>query len=254
LKTTKLNIPNKRGQNLAACIDVPDDSGEPKAYAVYAHCFTCTKDLKAIENINYSLTIYNIAVIRFDMTGIGESEGNFEDTNFTTQIQDFIAVAEFLSGNYKAPSLAIGHSLGGCVAIECALKLKSIKAVAVIAAPAEPSMLSVKLKKTKAEANKEGIARRNIGGVKYTFKREFFEDIESYNMKHDMANLKKPLLILQSPSDTYTDYSNAQTIYNLAKEPKELISLGGLDHLMLRKADARYVGKLIGEWFEKYCG
>ncbi len=128
MKTTKLNIPNKRGQNLAACLDTPD-TDVPKAYAVYAHCFTCTKDLKAIPNIDEQLTKINIAVLRFDMTGIGGSEGNFEDTNFTTQIQDFMAVAEFLKSNYKAPSFAIGHSLGGCVAIECAVKLKSVKAV-----------------------------------------------------------------------------------------------------------------------------
>ncbi len=123
----------------------------------------------------------------------------------------------------------------------------------MIAAPAEPSNLSIKLKKTKAEAFKNGIAERNIGGVKHKFRPQFFEDIESYNMKQDLPNLKKPLLVLQSPSDTYTDFENAQTIYNLANEPKELISLGGLDHLMLRKADARYVGKLIGEWFEKFA-
>lgn len=251
LLSEKINIPNKRGQVLAACLDSPEGS-KPKTYAIFAHCFTCSKDLKAISNINYSLSVHGIAVLRFDMTGIGESEGIFEETNFTTQLQDFAAVTEFVSAKYEKPKLAIGHSLGGCVAINSARSIDSFKAVAVIASPPEPSALSVKLKKTREQAFKEGIAEREIGGVKYKFTPQFFEDIESYSLKQDIQNLKKPLLILHSPADTYSHISNSEIIYDLASQPKSLVSLDDIDHLMLKKSDARYVGNLIGSWFAKY--
>lgn len=250
--STKLKIPNKRGEVLAAILDAPAD-GKIKAYAIFAHCFTCSKDLKAIANINHSLTLRGIAVLRFDMTGIGESEGNFTETNFTTQLMDFAAAAEFLKKNYAAPALAIGHSLGGCVAIFSAMKIHSIRAVVVIGTPAEPANLSIKLRKTKEESFNKGSAVRDIGGVKYKFKAQFFHDIEQYHLMKDISNLKKPLLILHSPLDTYTNISNAELIYKNANQPKSLISLDDMDHLMLKKSDANYAGDLIGVWFEKYC-
>ena len=236
---------------MAAFLDSPEGV-KPKAYAIFAHCFTCSKDLKAIGNIDFSLAACGISVLRFDMTGIGESEGNFEETNFTTQLQDFAAVAEFVSAKYEKPKLAIGHSLGGCVAIKSAGSIESFKAVAVIASPPEPSALSIKLKKTREQAFKDGIAGREIGGVKYKFTPQFFEDIENYNLKRDIRNLKKPLLILHSPADTYSHISNSEIIYDLASQPKSLVSLDDIDHLMLKKSDARYVGSLIGAWFGKY--
>ncbi len=229
------------------------ESGKSKAYGVFAHCFTCSKDLKAIRNIDSSLAEQGIAVVRFDMTGIGESEGNFEDTNFTAMLQDFAAVSEFVTVNYEAPKLAIGHSLGGSVVLKSALSMPSLKAVAVIAAPAEPSALSIKLKRTREQAFREGFAIRDIGGVKYKFKPEFFKDIESYSLKKDIQELKKPLLILHSPADTYSHISNSEIIFDLARQPKSLVSLDDIDHLMLKKSDAKYVGNLIGAWFEKYC-
>ena len=250
--STKIFIPNKRGQKLAAVIDEPSGAAQPAAYAVFAHCFTCSKDLKAMPNINSSLAASEIATVRFDMTGIGESEGDFTETNFTTQIEDFLSVAEFLKQNYEAPKFAIGHSLGGSVAIKCAMKLSSIHAAAVIAAPSEPYLLSLKLKKTRAEAIKSGTAQREIGGVKYKFRPEFFTDLEKYDMERDLRNFKKPLLIIHSYADTYSDYTNAEVLYSHANEPKKLILLDDIDHLMLRKSDAVKIGSYIAEWFKKY--
>jgi len=250
MKTVKLHIPNKKGLKLAAKLDTP--LGNIKAYAIFAHCFTCSKDLKAVININNSLSKMGIAALRFDMTGIGESEGNFSDTNFTTQIDDFLSAAKFISRNYEHPKLLIGHSLGGCVAIYSALKLQYVKAVAVIGTPAEPSSLSYKLKNTKKRAIENGVSETEIGGVKFQFKPQFFYDIESYNLKNELKNLKRPFLILQSLGDKYTDISNASILFQNAKHPKSFISLDNMDHLMLKKEDACYVGKLIGAWADKY--
>jgi alpha-beta hydrolase superfamily lysophospholipase len=248
MKTTKLSITNKNGLKLAACLDSPE-ADSPKYYAVFAHCFTCSKDLKSIGSIDEALIKYGIAVLRFDMTGIGESEGNFPDTNFTTQIEDFLSAADFLKTNYKAPQLLIGHSIGGCVAIESALKLPSVKAVATIGTPSEPSHLSIKLRKTKARTLKDGIGETVIGGVKFQFKPQFWQDIESYTLKNDLPELNRPLLILHSPVDTYTPFENASELFKIAKEPKKFISLDDIDHLMLKKSDAFHVGDLIGTWF-----
>jgi pimeloyl-ACP methyl ester carboxylesterase len=251
MKTAKFLIKNKHGLNLAACLDSPEE-GRPRAYAVFAHCFTCSKDLKAIANINEALTKYGIASLRFDMTGIGGSEGDFTDTNFTTQIEDFLSAADYLKNNYKSPQLVIGHSLGGCVALESAIKLPSVNAAAVIATPAEPSNLSIKLKNTKARSIREGIGETDIGGLKFRFKPRFWDDIESYSLKKDLQKLDRPLLILHSPADTYTDIENAGILFRNAKNPKSFISLDDMDHLMLKKADACYVGDLIGTWFKRY--
>ncbi len=251
MKTKELYITNQRGLKLAANLDMPDD-GNVKAYAVYAHCFTCSKELKAIANIDTALADFGIATLRFDMTGIGGSEGEFIDTNYTTQLDDFSAVVEYLKQNYEMPKLFIGHSLGGTVALFSAVKYHAVKAVAIIAAPAQPSNLSISLKNTKQRAIYDGVSEAEIGGVKFKFKPEFFEDLETYNLAAVLPKLNKPLLILHSPVDTYTDYKNAEIYYQNAKEPKKLISLDGIDHLMLKKEDALYVGKLIAEWAEEY--
>jgi len=250
MNSTKLQIKNSRGLNLAAVLDAPENG--VKAYAVYAHCFTCSKDLKAIANINESLTKFGIATLRFDMTGIGDSEGEFTETNFTTQIEDFLSVAEYLKEHYEAPKLIIGHSLGGCVAIESSLKLPSVNGVVTIATPAEPSNLSNTLKNTKARSLKDGVGETEIGGLKFKFKPQFWKDIESYSLKKDLPEINRPLLILHSPADTYTSFDNAEILFKIAKQPKNIISLNDMDHLMLKKSDANYVGDLIGTWFGKY--
>jgi alpha-beta hydrolase superfamily lysophospholipase len=251
MKTKELYIINQRGFKLAANLDMPDD-GVVKAYAVYAHCFTCSKELKAIANIDTSLADAGIATLRFDMTGIGESEGDFTETNFTSQLEDFSAVVEYLTQNYKAPSLYIGHSLGGTVALYSAMKHPEVKAVVTIASPCEPSNLARTLANTKQRAIDNGIGETEIGGVKFQFKPQFFEDIEGYNLEADFHKMNKPFLILHSPVDTYTDFENAEILFSRAKHPKGIISLDDIDHLMLKKEDAFYVGRLIAVWAEKY--
>lgn len=251
MKTQEIYIKNQRGLNLAANLDTPDDD-IVKAYAVYAHCFTCSKELKAIANIDTSLAEMGIATLRFDMTGIGSSEGVFMDTNYTTQLEDFSAVVEYLKQNYEMPKLFMGHSLGGTVALFSAVKYPEVKAIATIGTPSEPANLSVSLKNTKARCILDGVSEAEIGGVKYNFKPQFFEDLESYSLKEALTKLKKPYLILHSPVDTYTDFKNAEILFQNANEPKKLVSLDGMDHLMLKKEDALKVGRIIGEWVEEY--
>jgi alpha-beta hydrolase superfamily lysophospholipase len=251
METVKVNFLNKNGLKLTGYLDFPNDKN-PRAYAVFAHCFTCSKDLKAIANINESLTNSGIASLRFDFTGIGESEGDFSNSNYTGYIEDILSSVDFLNKNYESPELMIGHSLGGCTAIESASEIPSIKAVAVIGSPAEPSNLSEKLKRTKEIAAREGEAQAEIGGVKYLFKKQFFIDIEKHKLEPFIRNLQKPLLIMHSPSDIYTNIENAELIFQAAKYPKSFISLDGIDHLMLKKQDAMYVGGLIAVWAQKY--
>jgi alpha-beta hydrolase superfamily lysophospholipase len=251
MKTDELIIINRHGLKLAANLDSPSE-GKPKAYAVFAHCFTCSKELKSIANINSSLAEFGIATLRFDMTGIGSSEGSFSDTNFTTQIEDLLDAAGYLNENYWAPSLLIGHSLGGAVSLCSLPQIESVKAVVTIASPAEPAYLANKLRNTKNRANLEGLAETEIGGVKFKFKPGFFTDIESYSLKPIQKKIETPYLIMHSPADTYSDLSNAEELFAHANQPKSFISLDDIDHLMLKKEDAVYVGKLIGTWSEKY--
>ncbi len=251
MKTEKFFITNQHGLKLAANLDSPAD-GKIKAYAVFAHCFTCSKELKSIVNINKSLTEQGYAVLRFDMTGIGESEGYFPDTNFTTQIEDFLSAAAYLAKNHRPAKLLIGHSLGGSAALFSAFKLPHSRAVVTIASPAEPAYLAQKLKNTKARAKKENTAETEIGGMKFKFKPQFFNDIEKYSLKDKLPKLNKPYLIMHSTADTYSEISNAEELFKNAAEPKSFISLDDIDHLMLKKKDAEYIGRLLGTWAEKY--
>ena len=252
MKTVKVEFPNDKGLKLAGSIDMPVHKHENAKFAIFAHCFTCSKELKAIQNISLPLTRCGISVLRFDMTGIGDSEGDFPETNFSTQIADFLAAAAFLKREYGAPSLLMGHSLGGCVAIYAASKLPETKAVVTIASPEEPANLSVKLKRTKQRAIKYGVAEAEIGGVKFNFKPQFFSDIETYNLKAVQKSLHVPYLAMHSVADTYSDFENAEILYRHANHPKSLISLDDIDHLMLKKEDAIYVGELIAVWSSKY--
>ncbi len=242
---------SKYGLKLAGTIDKPD-SGDIKNFAIFSHCFTCTKELKAIANIDSALCNSGIAVLRFDYTGIGKSEGKFTDSNYSMYLDDLDTAFKFLSKEYKAPSLYIGHSLGGCIAIESACSNKSVKAVAVIGTPAEPSTLAIKLKNTRERAIKNGTGTANIGGIDFDFKPEFFYDLEKHNLKSCIEKLNKPLLILHSPADTYTSIEIASKIFTAAKHPKSFISLDDIDHLMLKKEDAVYTGSLIAAWAVKY--
>jgi len=250
MASQRYTFENTRGEQLAAYLDKPD--GTPAAYALFAHCFTCGKNLKPIVNINKALTAHGIAVLRFDFTGIGESEGDFSATNFTSNVEDLVAASEFLSEEFAPPSLLIGHSMGGAAVIQSAHQIPGARAVVTVAAPSHPNNLSGTLREIRGKAQEQGAAEVTIGGKTFTLRRQFFEDLEQQRMEQFIQSLNLPLLILHDPGDETVNIQNAAEIFQAAKHPKSYISLDRAGHLMLEEDDARYTGDLIAVWSEKY--
>ena len=247
----KVRFTNNQGQQLAAYVDFPVDA-KPKAYALFAHCFTCNKNLKAVNNISRALTSKGFAVLRFDFTGLGESEGDFEDTNFSSNVEDLIQAATFLEANYEAPAILIGHSLGGSAVLLAASQIPSVKAVATVGAPAEPEHVTKHFQDQLQEIEAKGEATVNLGGRNFTIKKQFLDNLERANLEDHVHNLKRPLLILHSPIDRVVGIDNAAKLYQYAQHPKSFISLDGADHLLMKKADSEYVGQLIASWSARY--
>ena len=247
----KIYFQNQDGAMLAAQLDLPSD-GKPVAYALFAHCFTCSKNLKAISYISRSLVAEGIAILRFDFTGLGESEGDFSDTNFSSNKDDLISAAEFLGKEYEPPKILIGHSLGGAAVLLAAERIPSTKAVAVINAPSEPTHLIIHLESKREEIEEKGEAEISIAGRTFKIKKQLLEDLEQNHMEGKIRNLRKPLLILHSPTDNVVGIDNATRIFINAKHPKSFVSLDKADHLLSDQSDSLYAGSLIATWVKKY--
>jgi putative redox protein len=247
----KLFIKNTTGDKLGARLDLPGER-EAIAYALFAHCFTCTKNLKAIGHISQALTRQGIAVLRFDFTGLGESEGDFADTNFSSNVADLIAVADFLKTEFEAPKILVGHSLGGAAVLQAANRIPAARAVATIAAPAEPSYLIHLLERKKEAIDAEGTLKITLGGRAFSIKKQFLDDLERTRMQETIRNLRRPLLILHSPLDNTVGIDNATQIFQAARHPKSFISLDQADHLMSNERDSLYAGSVIATWAGKY--
>lgn len=247
----KVSFINSQGKKLAARLERPDNQ-EPHSYAIFAHCFTCNKNFSAVRNISRALVSKGIAVLRFDFTGLGESEGEFEETNFSSNVSDLIEAAKYLEQHYKAPSLLIGHSLGGAAVIFAASELDSVAAVSTIGAPSSPAHVQHLFKSNVDEINATGKAKLNIGGRDFTIKKDFIDDIESKPMKDVLKNLRKPYLVLHSPQDTIVGIENAKELYQFAHHPKSFISIDKADHLLMDSVDSTYVGNVIAGWAERY--
>lgn len=248
----KLYFENADGKRLAARLDLPIDR-KPLAFAIFAHCFTCTKNFNAVVNIDRALAMQGIAVLRFDFTGLGESEGDFSETNFTTNVSDLVAAAEFLKNSFQAPELLIGHSLGGAAVLQAAGNIPSTRAVCTIASPAEPSNVLRFLGKDSGETlNRSGEAQINISGKDFKIKKQFLDDLQQNSMEVAIRNLRKPLLIFHSPMDRIVSIENAARIFTAARHPKSFISLDRADHLLADRADSLYVGSVLAAWSQKY--
>ena len=247
----KVSFTNKDQEQLAGRLELPVNQ-KPHNFAIFAHCFTCTKNLTAVKNVSRALTAEGFGVLRFDFTGLGESEGDFENTNFSGNVDDLIEAANFLGKNYNAPTLIIGHSLGGAAAIFAANKIPSIKAVAVINSPSSPSHVRNLLKDSTHEITKNGKAQVNLGGIDFTIKKQFLDDLDSKSLIDIVGNFKKALLIMHSPTDRTVGIKNAEDLYKAAHHPKSYISLDGVDHLLSNKEDSIYVGQVIAGWAERY--
>ncbi len=251
MKSQQFSFTNKNGYKLSAQIEFPVDQ-KPSAFAIFAHCFTCSKNLLAIKHISRGLTSKGIAVLLFDFTGLGGSEGEFESTTFTSNIQDVFAAADFLTKNYEAPKIIIGHSLGGAAALFAGSQLESIEAVVTIGAPFDPYHVIKLLSEKVDEIKENGKATVNIGGRPFTIAKSFIDDLENHQPEEVAKKLRKALLILHSPQDTTVGIENAAKLYAAAIHPKSFISLVGADHLLSKRADSSYAGNMIAAWVEKY--
>lgn len=247
----ELNIVNRNGETLAAHLNIPLN-GEINNVAVFAHCFTCSSSLAVVKNISNELTSNGISVLNFDFTGLGRSEGEFSDTNFSNNISDIEDVNNFLIENYVAPTIMIGHSLGGAAAIIASSKLENIQAVVSISAPSFVKHVTKLFNSDVETINQKGFSQLSIGGRPFTIKKQFLDDLEMHNLEDEVKLLRKPLLIMHSPQDNIVGIENAANLYHKAYHPKSFISLDGADHLLTNKDDAFYVANVIGSWIKRY--
>lgn len=251
MKQRKVTFANADGNTLAAILNLPEDE-KPIAFAVFAHCFTCTKNIAAAVNIARALSRQRIAVLRFDFTGLGESTGDFARTTFSTQIGDLIAAARFLRENHQEPKILVGHSLGGTAVLHAAPKIPSVKAVAVIASPCDPAHLAALLQNSREEIERSGEAQVMIAGRPFTIRKEFIDDIEAQTPREVIRALRAALLIMHSPQDRIVRIDQAAEIYRSARHPKSFISLDRADHLLSRREDSFYAGDMIAAWSRRY--
>ena len=250
---TPVSFKNASGQTLAGRLDSPAN-GRPRAYALYASCFTCGKDVRAAVNIGRALAREGIATLRFDFAGLGESEGSFADTTFSTNVSDLKAAAAFLAANYEAPKILVGHSLGGAAVLAAAKDIPSSVAVATIAAPANPEHVAGLLGPARETIEEQGEADVILVGRKFHFKKAFLDDLPQHPWREYLHSMRKALLVFHSPVDQTVNISNAAEIFTAALHPKSFVSLNEADHLLTKETDSEYVGLILGAWASKYLG
>jgi len=248
----KLTFPGSQGASLAGRLELPD--GEPVAFALFAHCFTCTKDIVAAGRIAEGLARHGIAVLRFDFTGLGASEGDFAHTNFSSNVEDLVVAADFLRRDHMAPKILIGHSLGGAAVLAAAGRIPECAAVATIAAPADPAHVMQLFTEKRAEIESAGEAEVLLAGRPFRIRKQFLDDVAKQNNAAKLAGLGKALLVFHSPRDQIVGIENAGVIFGAARHPKSFVSLDDADHLLTRRADAGYVADVLAAWATRYLG
>jgi alpha-beta hydrolase superfamily lysophospholipase len=249
--STRLTFPGARGDTLAARLERP--VGPIRAAALFAHCFTCSKDFKAVRRISRALVEEGVAVFSFDFTGLGESEGAFADTNFSSNIDDLEAAARFMETEVGAPELLVGHSLGGAAVLAAAHRLERVRAVATIGAPSDPAHLVTTLKRAAPDLAAAGEAEVTLAGRQFRIKQQLLDDLKEQRLIELVATLGRPLMIFHSPVDETVSIEHAATLYQAARHPRSFVSLDGADHLLLRDpGDAAFVGKVLAAWVERY--
>jgi uncharacterized OsmC-like protein/fermentation-respiration switch protein FrsA (DUF1100 family) len=248
--TIKAEFEGHSGAKLAARLDLP--AGSIRAWALFAHCFTCSKDTLAARRISGELASAGIAVMRFDFTGLGSSDGEFASTNFSSNLEDLRAAADWLAVHYSAPEILVGHSLGGAAVLAIAGDLKSVKAVVTLGAPAEASHVIHNFGGHVEEIKAQGEAEVNLGGRSFTIQRQFIDDLNATSLTDRIGQMKKALLVLHAPRDAVVGIDNASAIFTAAKHPKSFVSLDEADHLLTNPADANYVAGIISSWASRY--
>lgn len=251
MKFKTLSFQNASGETLSGQLDLPLGA-VPDACAIFAHCFTCSKHTKAVAAVSQALTRKGIAVLRFDFTGLGNSEGDFSDTTFSSNVTDLITAAGYLDAHWAAPKILIGHSFGGTACLKAAGQLPSVKAVATIGAPFDPAHVQHLLGNARSAIEKSGEASVTLAGRPFRIKRQFLEDLDTADMPAVLPKLNRALLVLHSPVDEVVGIDNAAQIFKAARHPKSFISLDTADHMLGRPADAAYAGSVIAGWAARY--
>ena len=246
----RFQFTGSEGQQLAASLDLPER--EPIAYALFAHCFTCGKDVLAAKRIAVALAAKGIAVLRFDFTGLGSSEGDFANSTFSSNVADLVRAADHLRETRGSPAILIGHSLGGAAVLAAAGQIPDARAVATIAAPSDPAHVTNFFKDKIDDIRKHGKVEVSLAGRPFSIKREFLDDIAEHSLMAHVEKLHKALLIMHSPTDDTVGIENATKIFVAAKHPKSFVSLSGADHLLTHKGDAAYVAEMIAAWATRY--
>lgn len=250
MPTERVTFTGHDGSELAARLDLPD--GPVLANALFAHCFTCGKDIPAARRIAARLASLGIAVLRFDFTGLGHSKGEFANTNFSSNVQDLILAAKFMASRGNAPSLLIGHSLGGAAVLKAGSALDEIKAIATIGAPFDPGHVTHNFSGALPEIATAGIAEVNLGGRPIQISQSFVEDVQKTALTDSIAKLKSALLVLHAPQDDIVSIDNASQIFLAAKHPKSFVTLDDADHLVTHAQHAEYAADVISTWASKY--
>jgi uncharacterized OsmC-like protein/pimeloyl-ACP methyl ester carboxylesterase len=246
----RFQFTGSEGQQLAAALDTPE--GEIHAYALFAHCFTCGKDVLAAKRIAVALAAKGIAVLRFDFTGLGSSEGDFANSTFSSNVADLVRAADHLRETRKAPAILIGHSLGGAAVLAAAGQIPDVKAIVTIAAPSDPAHVTNFFKDKIEDIRTHGKVEVSLAGRPFSIKREFLDDVAEHSLKAHIEKLHKALLVMHSPTDDTVSIDNATRIFVAAKHPKSFVSLAGADHLLTHKGDATYIADIIAAWATRY--
>lgn len=246
----KLTFTGFDGNSLAALLEVPDQT--PHAFVLFAHCFSCGKDIAAASRIARALVSHGFGVLRFDFTGLGNSDGDFANTNFSSNVQDLLRAADFLKEHYAAPAVLVGHSLGGTAVLAAAGEIDECRAVVSIGAPFDPEHVTKQFGVSIDAIEKDGVAEVDLAGRKFNIQKQFLDDVRDVNVKDRIGSLRRALLVCHSPLDATVSINEAEKIYLAAKHPKSFLSLDKADHLLTNKADAEYVARTIAGWVSRY--
>ena len=251
-RSEKMTFENASGQELAARLELPQKA--PRAFAIFAHCFTCSKDVAAASRISRALGAHGIGVLRFDFTGLGNSEGDFANTNFSSNVQDLCSAAEHIGQQFAPPRLLIGHSLGGAAVLAASIRIDSVEATCTIGAPSEPRHVLKHMQCSLDEIERDGEAEVTLAGRAFRIQRQFIEDVSEVRLLDTVRELNNPLLILHAPDDDVVDIDHARRIYAAANHPKSFVALGEADHLLTDRRDSQFAADLIAVWAGRYLG
>lgn len=249
--THRITFTGALGETLAARLDMPNEA-VPRAFALFAHCFTCSKETKAATRVSAELAAQGFAVLRFDFTGLGGSEGDFANTNFSSNVADLIAAADWLRDNHQAPSLLIGHSLGGAAVLAAGGDIPEVKAIATIGAPADVEHVLHNFGTDLDRIDSEGVAEVSLAGRRFTIRKQFLDNARAQHLGERIGKLRRALLVLHAPTDAQVGIENAGAIFSAAKHPKSFMSLDGADHLLTDRNDARFAAHVIAAWAARY--